>query len=153
RTFPVADGETLIVGRGQDTLTRLQDPRVSRHHFTLKASAGIVCLTDGAGASGTLVNGVKVAQSELHPGDLITVGVTTLRLDVKVLDATTLAPTGRRGNLSVPVEDLSDLIGKTLHHYQITRELAQGAMGAVFLARHTTTGNNLAVKVLWPALS
>ena len=153
RTFPLADGTGLLIGRGQDTVTKLQDPRVSRHHCTLEVSKGSAYLVDGGGASGTLVNGAKISRAELHPDDQIQIGESTLRFDVKVIDATTLVPSARVGDKPVPEGDLSDLIGKTLHNYEIIREIAKGASGAVFLAKHTKTGRDLAVKILWPSLS
>jgi serine/threonine protein kinase len=153
RTFPIDEGPSLSIGRGQDTFTKLQDPRVSRLHCKLEASGGTAILTDGGGGSGTLVNNAKISRVELHPGDMIQIGDTTLRFDVKSIDATTLAPTALAGKAIAPAGDLSDLIGKTLHHYQIVRELAKGASGVVFFAKHTESGRDLAVKVLWPALS
>src|SRR4029077_18698091 len=83
RNFPIAVGQSFAIGRGQDTLTKLQDPRVSRNHCLLDTSGGRVSLTDGGGVSGTLVNNAKISHAELRPGDLIQIGETTLRLDVQ----------------------------------------------------------------------
>jgi eukaryotic-like serine/threonine-protein kinase len=44
------------------------------------------------------------------------------------------------------------MIGKTLNHYQILREVGGGAMGQIFLARDTRLGRSVAIKMLPPAL-
>ena len=40
RTFPLDEGQTLAVGRGQHTGTRLKDPKVSRVHCEIKVQGG-----------------------------------------------------------------------------------------------------------------
>lgn len=44
------------------------------------------------------------------------------------------------------------MIGKTLNHYQILREIGGGAMGRIFLARDTRLGRSVAIKMLPPGL-
>lgn len=153
RTFSISNDQTFVIGRGQDTPTKLQDPHVSRHHCTLDTIGGKATLIDGGGATGTLVNKVKISKTELRPGDLIQIGSTTLRFDLNVIDSSTMVAPVPAGAQQVNSGDLSELIGKTLHHYKIERELAKGNSGVVFLARHTEKGLETAVKVLWPSLS
>lgn len=152
-TFPISEEKSHDLGRGQDTLTKLQDPRVSRKHCVLEAFDGKVSLNDGGGVSGTLVNHKKISRVVLQPGDIIQIGDTVLRFDVGGTDATTMTQPAVAENAKIATTDLSGLIGRTLHHYQIVRELAKGASGAVFLAKHAETGRETAVKILWPELS
>jgi serine/threonine protein kinase len=153
RTFPITEEQAHDIGRGQDTLTRLLDPRVSRKHCVLETFSGKASLKDGGSVGGTLVNRERISQADLHPGDVIQIGDTTLRFDVRAPDVTTMTAPPATDSPKPSTADLSGLIGKTLHHYQIVRELAKGASGIVFLARHTEVGRETALKVLWPELS
>ena len=40
RTFPVDDGQTLTLGRGQASDTQINDPRMSRVHCRVRADGG-----------------------------------------------------------------------------------------------------------------
>src|SRR5258708_21990027 len=45
------------------------------------------------------------------------------------------------------------MLGKSLGNYQLESMIGEGGMGVVYLARHTTLGRPVAVKVLHPELS
>src|SRR5262249_3872012 len=87
RTFPMSENSAHDIGRGKDSITKLQDPRVSRKHCVLEAFDGKVCLKDGESVGGTLVNHKPIKLVELRPGDVIQIGDTTLRFDAKAPDA------------------------------------------------------------------
>jgi serine/threonine protein kinase len=155
RTFDLTPQHPLTIGRGADTSTQLQDPSVSRQHCVLDASKGTVRLLDSGGAGGVLVNRDRVASAELKPGDLIQVGSTVMRLSVEANETTMLPPAAAAAQpdpAAPPPGDLSQLVGRTVHHYSILRELARGHTGAVFYAKHAEDGRELALKVLWPEL-
>jgi pSer/pThr/pTyr-binding forkhead associated (FHA) protein len=78
RVFHLTEDQTLLIGRGQTTQTRLHDPLVSRVHCVAEFTGGKVTLTDSGSSAGTLVNGRAIAQRELEPGDLIRIGDTQL---------------------------------------------------------------------------
>ena len=75
----LADGRTLMVGRGQACDVRLNDPRVSRTHCRLQVDRGSAVVRDAGSSSGTVVNGGRVEQHTLRPGDVIQIGDTKLR--------------------------------------------------------------------------
>ena len=50
-------------------------------------------------------------------------------------------------------DDLPELCGTKLDHYQIERELGAGGMGAVYLARDEVLGREVVIKVMRPELS
>ena len=45
------------------------------------------------------------------------------------------------------------MLGQRLNDYELVKALGTGGMGAVFEARHTTTGQRVAIKVLHPAFA
>ena len=69
RTFPLAEGQTVEIGRGDKTDTKLHDPRVSRQHCRLRVEDGRYLLECVGGAGGTLVNGKPISRCELRLGD------------------------------------------------------------------------------------
>jgi hypothetical protein len=101
---PLPSGELVLVGRGDNCGLTIEDPSASRVHCRLLARDGKVFLTDAGSRWGTLVNGRRIADCELRPGDEITIGETVLRLEATGTPAaTTLA---RRSEIRGPL--LSD---------------------------------------------
>jgi hypothetical protein len=93
RSFPVAAGEPLLVGRGKNTQTRLNDPHVSRQHCQVEVKGGQVMLVDSGSAGGTYVNGQQAREQQLRPGDIIQVGETRLQLEeAGMSDMATIPP-------------------------------------------------------------
>lgn len=56
REFVLAQGQTLVIGRGSSTDTRLTDPRVSRTHCQVRVDKGKFRLADLGSRVGTPVN-------------------------------------------------------------------------------------------------
>lgn len=77
--FQLARGTTLL-GRSEDCQIRLTDPSVSRRHAQIEVDAEGVTLRDLDSSGGTLLNGEKISQAALKPGDRIGVGSVTLEL-------------------------------------------------------------------------
>jgi serine/threonine protein kinase len=156
RVFPLTDGQNLVVGRGQTTETRLKDPQVSRTHCQVQVDGGKVLLTDSGSMAGTMVNGKRVVgKIELRPGDLIQVGGTQLRLQLEGShEASTLVtPPAAQKATPEKVERLTELVGKSLSHYQVGPIIAKGQSGVIFKAEDTKAGQTVALKVLWPEFS
>ncbi len=61
----------INIGRRPDNHLTLQDPRVSRSHAQIRAIRGQYVLFDLNSTGGTLVNGRRVNQCILKPGDVI----------------------------------------------------------------------------------
>ncbi len=87
----VAIGERPItLGRETGCEMRLTDTSSSRRHVRLVPSTGgVVLLEDLGSANGTYVNGTRVKQVELKPGDKIGIGETLIRFlsESELLDA------------------------------------------------------------------
>jgi predicted component of type VI protein secretion system len=71
--FPIQDTITNL-GRQEDNHLVLNDPRVSRQHAQLRYALGRFMLFDLGSTSGTYVNGIKITQQMLSPGDVVSLG-------------------------------------------------------------------------------
>lgn len=82
REFPF-DKQSVIVGRDEAARLRIPLPSVSRKHCELTIDDEELVVKDLGSANGTYVNGAKVKERELSPGDLLTVGgvVFVIRID------------------------------------------------------------------------
>src|SRR5579871_5995994 len=90
RVFPLA-GKALVVGSSnKNTDICLSDPYVSRLHCKVELEDDRVVVSDLKNSKGTFVNGTQVTRQELHPGDVLRVGNSQLRLEVEA--ATVLPP-------------------------------------------------------------
>ncbi|HLI16434.1 MAG TPA: DUF3662 and FHA domain-containing protein [Acidimicrobiales bacterium] len=74
-------GEPLLIGRLPECGVALADPNVSRRHAQVQREGDAVVLTDLGSTNGTRVNGAPTRRHRLADGDVITVGVTSLRFE------------------------------------------------------------------------
>lgn len=80
RKVPVGAG--LTIGRATDNDLVLRDERVSRHHGRIAGRRGTLLYSDLGSTNGTEVNGQRVTEVVLGPGDLIRIGASTLEVEV-----------------------------------------------------------------------
>ena len=73
-TYAVGRDATLILGRDEGCSIRLRDHSVSRVHCQIKSGARRLVLTDLQSTTGTFVNGERVVEVALKPGDQVNVG-------------------------------------------------------------------------------
>src|SRR4051794_33197455 len=76
RRFPVAD--TLVLGRSSGCEIVLDDANASRRHAEVRRRGDALTVVDLDSTNGTAVNGRRVREQALSPGDKITIGTTTL---------------------------------------------------------------------------
>jgi hypothetical protein len=69
---------TINLGRSLDNQVVLDDARVSRRHAQLRAVNGYYILFDLDSSGGTFVNGERVTQATLQPGDVISAAGVTM---------------------------------------------------------------------------
>jgi pSer/pThr/pTyr-binding forkhead associated (FHA) protein len=62
------------IGRGFAATIQLEDQSVSRRHAIVTQRHGAVRILDDRSSNGTFVNGARVAEAELHDGDVIVLG-------------------------------------------------------------------------------
>jgi hypothetical protein len=78
----VLSGDRVVLGRSRDCDVVLADPNISRRHAELRPSRRGWAITDLGSTNGIKVNGRRVAEALLEPGDRITLGVTELTFEL-----------------------------------------------------------------------
>jgi serine/threonine protein kinase len=158
RCFLVEEGAPLLLGRSRHAETRLEDPGVSRVHCEIELEDGQVLVTDLDSAGGTFVNGKRITEQQLRPGDVVQIGETKMRLlpggaRPADLDSSSEPPSSSVHLPQLPPERLNELTGHTLSHYRIGTQIGRGQTGIVFRASDFKDDRAIAVKVLWPGSS
>ena len=79
-THPLAP-PGIVIGRGSEADLRINDPGVSRRHAEFRVSGGrgatpTVTVADLGSTNGTLVDGRRVKEAELHDGSKVRIGST-----------------------------------------------------------------------------
>jgi len=152
RSFPIEDGQTLVIGRGQASNTQINDPHMSRVHCEVRADGGKTTLVDSGSTGGTFVGGRRISSHDLRPGDVFQIGDSQIRYQLDPShDQTTLGGDGLPGAAARPAAaPLHDLVGQTVAHYRLEKLIASGHSSSVFKARDTEQNRPAAVKVLNP---
>ena len=71
----LADGQAVVVGRGEEVDLRVGDASVSRRHAELRREGATITVADLGSHNGTRVNGERLtAPRQLEPGDIVLVG-------------------------------------------------------------------------------
>jgi len=78
----VLSGNRVVLGRSREADIVLQDPNVSRRHAELRREDGGWQVVDLGSTNGIKVNGRRVDNQPLRPGDQITIGVTDLTFEL-----------------------------------------------------------------------
>jgi pSer/pThr/pTyr-binding forkhead associated (FHA) protein len=87
---------TLTVGRAEDCGLIIASTRVSRHHCEIVNEQNQVLVRDKGSGNGTIVNGAKVTEQALGPGDEVTIGPLTFQIEIDGNRQRKAAPTMAR---------------------------------------------------------
>jgi hypothetical protein len=74
-------GDAVTIGRLPQCTVQLNDPNASRRHAQVRRQGDGYVVIDLGSTNGTKVNGVPVRRHRLADGDVITVGMSTLRFE------------------------------------------------------------------------
>jgi predicted component of type VI protein secretion system len=77
------DRAMVVVGRHPNCDTRLESPRVSRHHCCMTRENDQVLVRDLGSTNGILINGMRVETGRLKPGDELSIAHIRYRLEGK----------------------------------------------------------------------
>jgi serine/threonine-protein kinase len=164
--FEIDRHQTLLAGRASVAQMRLnKDPHFSRHHFRLEVSPPRCQLIDLDSMNGTFVNGQRVRQTAIQPGDVISGGETQIRLSVSGTETASsfneptlikFAEVDPQADESpvVMIQDTQDVhaevTDRRIPGYLVQKELGRGGMGIVYRALQRSSGRILALKVMKP---
>jgi len=95
-------GEKTTIGRTDDNTLAIAEASVSSHHAELLLSGNEVLVRDLGSTNGTCINGERITESALKPGEGLRLGQVTMRLESgvppagnkKPMDRTTVIPGG-----------------------------------------------------------
>jgi len=76
----------VTIGRKSENNIVLDEKNVSRKHAVIDKKEDLFVIQDLGSTGGTLVNGEKVDESEIHTGDVITIGNFTIHFDSGLAD-------------------------------------------------------------------
>ncbi len=79
----VLSGNRVVIGRSRDCDVTLDDPTVSRRHAELRNHDGTWVVADLGSTNGVKVNGQRVNEASLGPGDELTFGLERLTFQVE----------------------------------------------------------------------
>ncbi|MBI1915247.1 MAG: protein kinase [Planctomycetes bacterium] len=161
RFFSLTEGSTLLIGSStRHADIRLNDLYVKRVHCMLHVGDRIVVKDEEPTTGGIFVNGQRVTESELRPGDVLRVGNSHLRLELDdgsqpaeakepVKEAAKeAAPEMLKGIPILPAERLEELAGHTFGHFEIAEVLGRGQCGVAFLATDLKANHEVTLKIL-----
>lgn len=77
KVFPLNE-RVVNIGRRLENHLAIDDPRISRNHTQLRAIKGRFVVFDLNSTGGTFVNGQRVSQTILYPGDVLSLAGVTL---------------------------------------------------------------------------
>ena len=73
--------DRTTIGRVEDNLFQIGEPSVSSHHCEVHLRGNEVLIRDLNSTNGTFINGEKIAESVLKPGQTLRLGNVELKLD------------------------------------------------------------------------
>ena len=73
--------DKTTIGRVEDNTFQISEPSVSSHHCELLLRGADVVVRDLQSTNGTFINGEKVSESVLKPGQILRLGQIEMRLE------------------------------------------------------------------------
>ncbi len=138
-----AEAPRVLAGKGPACGLRLTEPLISRRHAAFELTAAGLRVTDLDSTNGTTVNGVRIVEAYLSPGDRVKLAGTTLRVDSggeQLVDMSTEDHFGR-------LLGASDVMRRL---YPRCRRLAQSGL-ATLIEGETGTGKEVLAEALHEA--
>jgi pSer/pThr/pTyr-binding forkhead associated (FHA) protein len=84
--------DRTTIGRVEDNTFQIADPSVSSHHCEVHLRGSDIFIRDLNSTNGSFINGNKIEESVLKPGEVLRLGQVELKLEVEGAAATAPAP-------------------------------------------------------------
>lgn len=171
---------TTIIGRADDCHPKLPNDEdhstISRYHCVLDINPPNIRVRDYGSLMGTYVNGISIGQRkegqnpnseqdypfyDLKEGDEFCIGNTVFRVSIEIVSDAEMQP--KKVAISAVESDTFEILKRLLQQaktgepnlsaiqgYTILKELGKGGFGAVYLACHNETEEEIALKVMLP---
>jgi RND family efflux transporter MFP subunit len=104
RSIKIVDGVEYVVGRSPGADVVVNDSRCSGRHAVISRRGGRCMIRDLESANGTFVNGDRVREAELRPGDRLSVGQVEFSLSDQPLETADEDLLLARTQLGFPVQ-------------------------------------------------
>ncbi|HXI72220.1 MAG TPA: FHA domain-containing protein [Verrucomicrobiae bacterium] len=80
--------DRTTIGRVEDNTFHIADPSISSHHCEVQLRGSDIVIRDLNSTNGTFINGNKIEESILKPGQILRLGQVELKLEVEGAAAT-----------------------------------------------------------------
>ena len=87
--FDIDENQTLVIGRGEQSDTRINDPSVSRVHCEVTVCEEQITIVDKGSSSGTFVSGRAIEKLDVDKGCVVKIGDTEFHVGDPNEDAIT----------------------------------------------------------------
>ncbi len=153
--YELSDGAELVIGRGTDSDTEINDVEMSRVHCRVTTDDQWATLTDAGSSSGTFVAGKLVESRILKSGDILTVGKSELLFeDCEITPSRGAAAVkADKTGSGFPAGNKAELLGMVIHDYRLDEIIASGNNGKIYRAMDVKRDRVCAVKVMSPSFA
>jgi pSer/pThr/pTyr-binding forkhead associated (FHA) protein len=133
--------DKTTIGRVEDNTFQINEPSVSSHHCEILLRGNEVVVRDLNSTNGSFINGEKISETVLKPGQVLRLGQIEMRLE----DASTAAP--------APSKKATDQTTMVMQRGVKLDELEQGARPAGFesAGKGFSKKDNKVNKIFWIA--
>ncbi len=151
-------GVNSTIGRDVSNSIVVPDRSVSLVHCEIKFEDGVAVVTDLGSTNGTAVNRKRIVSQPLAGGDTLTVGESSIRVEIP--HPATVSPTTAQAStvLQPPNPESEELSGSIFGSvtYLLKRKIADGGMGAVYEAEQFGAEGfikKVAIKTILPSFA
>jgi predicted component of type VI protein secretion system len=134
KEIPMGEAPATI-GRAPQGDIFIDNPAVSFHHARVISYDGVYYVEDLGSLNGTFLNGARVTQASLAPGDVITVGKHTVRFSMDPPGVKPQAPAPKQE----PEQEVAKLTGTMVLDTKLRRDLQEAFAKGQTAAASTRT--------------